>query len=123
MDAWHQAAATGNEDVFFGSMTENAIYLGTDETERWSRTEFETWSKPYFERDTAWAFTPHSREIYFSADHRTAWFEELLDTWMGTCRGSGVLTKNDSLWKLNHYNLSLVIDNDKIQKFIEINQE
>ena len=123
MDDWHQAAANGNENIFFGSMSDSAIYIGTDKIERWTKSEFEAWSKKYFERDTAWSFTPHTREIYFSKNFQTAWFEELLDTWMGACRGSGVLTKKDSLWKLNHYNLSLLLDNDKIQKFIEINQK
>lgn len=120
MDGWHQAAATADEDVFFGSMRDDAIYLGTDKTERWEKTVFQDWSARFFERDTAWAFTPYDRELYFSADGRTAWFEELLETWMGPCRGSGVLTLEETGWKLAHYNLAMLIDNEDVQEVLQV---
>lgn len=120
LDAWHQAAAVADEDVFFGSIEEGGIYLGTDKTERWTKEEFMDWGMKYFERDTAWAFTPFDRVTYFSENGEMAWFEEALDTWMGVCRGSGVLLKNDTSWKLAHYNLAVTIDNDKIDGFIEL---
>ena len=120
MNNWHHAAAVADEDVFFGSMAEDCIYLGTDGTERWGRDEMQKWSKQFFDRDTAWAFTPHNREIYFSADGNYAWFEEKLDTWMGECRGSGVLKLTPDGWKLTHYNLAVVVPNEKIKQYIEI---
>lgn len=120
LDAWHQAAATADEDTFFGSMTADGIYLGTDASERWLRDELRSWAKAAFERDTAWAFTPHDRQLYFSQNGRTAWFEEKLDTWMGPCRGSGLLTKTDEGWKIRHYNLSVLVPNEKIREFIEL---
>ena len=119
MDDWHHAAAVADDETFFGTMSEKGIYLGTDKTERWERDELRTWAKKAFERDTAWAFTSNDREIYFSADGRTAWFEELLDTWMGPCRGSGVLTLNNGEWKLDHYNLAMLIDNDDVNAVLE----
>ncbi|MCB0586223.1 MAG: nuclear transport factor 2 family protein, partial [Phaeodactylibacter sp.] len=87
LDGWHKAAATADEEVFFGSMTADGIYLGTDASERWLRDELRTWAKAAFERDTAWAFSPHNRQLYFAQNGQTAWFEEQLDTWMGPCRG------------------------------------
>lgn len=120
MDAWHKAAATADEDVFFGSMAENAIYLGTDDSERWLRDDMKEWSKEYFDRDSAWDFTPSAREIYFSEDGQTAWFEEKLATWMGPCRGSGVVSMINGEWKLRHYNLAVTVPNDKIKSFIEL---
>ncbi len=48
------------------------------------------------------------------------WFDELLDTWMGTCRGSGVLEKNNKEWKIKQYVLSVTIPNDSIQKVIKL---
>ena len=65
LDDWHRAAAIADEDVFFGSMTADGIYLGTDATERWERDEMKEWSKKYFERESAWDFTPISRHLYF----------------------------------------------------------
>ncbi len=120
LDSWHQAAATADEDVFFGSMTENCIYLGTDKTEKWKRDELREWSEEYFDRESAWSFTSFDREIYFSDDGNTAWFDEKLNTWMGTCRGSGVLLKTEGGWKLSHFNLAVLVPNDKIQGFIEL---
>jgi len=123
LDGWHRAAALADEDVFFGSMTTDGIYLGTDASEKWLRDEMKEWSKKYFEQESAWDFKPHDREIYFSADHQTAWFDELLDTWMGTCRGSGVLRKEKNGWELAHYNLAMLVPNDKTKGVIELIQE
>jgi len=120
LDAWHHAAAVADEDTFFGRMTAGAIYLGTDATERWQRDDMKAWSKEYFERDSAWAFTPKNRQVYLSADGRMAWFEELLDTWMGVCRGSGVLQKTSGGWKIKHYNLAVTVPNDLMEGFIEL---
>jgi hypothetical protein len=120
LDDWHRAAAVADEDVFFGSMTPDAIYLGTDASERWLRDELKEWSKKYFERESAWAFTPKNRQVYLSADGETAWFEELLDTWMGVCRGSGVLQKTAEGWKIKHYNLAVTVPNEVIEGFIEL---
>ena len=44
LDRWHRAAATADEDVFFGSMTPDGVYLGTDPTERWLRDEMAEWA-------------------------------------------------------------------------------
>ena len=120
MDDWHHAAAVADEDIFFGSMTEDGIYLGTDDSERWVRDEMAEWSKPYFEKESAWAFTAKDREIYFADDGNTAWFEERLDTWMGPCRGSGVVRLTDDGWKIAHYNLAITVPNDKIDGFLKL---
>ena len=120
MDAWHKAAAVADEEVFFGSMAPRAIYLGTDDSERWLRDEMKEWSKKYFEGESAWDFTPSARQIYWSADKRTAWFEEKLATWMGPCRGSGVVALIDGEWKIEHYNLTVTVPNDKIKSFIAL---
>jgi len=120
LDAWHQAAATADEDTFFGSMTADGIYIGTDATERWLRDELKEWSKEYFEGDSAWDFTPLNREVYLDADGEIAWFEESLDTWMGECRASGVLEQTKEGWKIKHYHLSVTIPNDNVDQFLPI---
>jgi ketosteroid isomerase-like protein len=123
MDNWHQAAAEADEEVFFNSMSEDAIYLGTDAGEKWKRDELKEWSSAFFERESAWTFTPVSREFYFSKNGNTVWFDELLKTWMGTCRGSGVLQKQRDGWKIKHYHLSVTVSNDLIQQFITLVKE
>ncbi len=120
VDRWHRAAATADEDVFFGSMTPEAVYLGTDATERWTRPEFERWAMKYFQRESAWAFRPYDRTVYFSADGKTAWWEEHLDTWMGVCGGSGVAVLGNDGWRIAHYHLAVTVPNARIEDFIAI---
>lgn len=118
VDGWHRAAATADESVFFGSMTEDAVYLGTDPAERWTRRELMEWSKAYFDGASAWAFEPHDRFVYVSGGGDVAWFEELLDTWMGTCRGSGVLLKRNGRWKIAHYHLAVTVPNELMEDYV-----
>lgn len=120
IDAWHKAAAVADEDVFFGSMADDGIYIGTDATERWTRDEmFELLGK-YFERETAWDFTAIERNVTLYEDGQMAWFDELLDTWMGTCRSSGVVRLIDGEWKIAHYHLSIAVPNDKVDEYLEL---
>ncbi|MGJ3235642.1 nuclear transport factor 2 family protein [Marivirga sp.] len=120
MDNWHKAAATADEKVFFGSMTEDGVYLGTDKTEKWTRDEMAEWANEYFQKESAWSFTPTERDIYFSEDGKTAWLNEKLDTWMGVCKGTAVLVLKENGWKIALYDLSVTIDNDKIDNFLEL---
>ncbi|RUA33415.1 MAG: hypothetical protein DSY77_10325 [Bacteroidetes bacterium] len=123
MDNWHNAAATADEDVFFGSMTEDGVYLGTDKTEKWTRDEMAEWANEYFQKESAWSFTATERDVYFSEDGKTAWLNEKLDTWMGVCKGTAVLVLKPEGWKIALYDLSVTIDNDKIDKFLELIKE
>lgn len=118
LNRWHRAAATADENTFFPTMSPDGIYLGTDASERWLRDEMAVWAAPFFQREVAWAFTPHHRQWYLSDDGHTAWFEEQLDSpHMGALRGSGVWTREavyDAVWQLRHYNLALVVPNEKM---------
>lgn len=118
LNNWHKAAAAADEDVFFGYMSEDCIYIGTDETEKWKRDELRKWSEEFFNRESAWSFEPFEREVYLEND--VAWFDEKLKTWMGICRASGVLQRTNGGWKLKHYQLSVTVPNDKIRGFIEL---
>ena len=112
LDDWHAAAAKGDYNGYFGKIADDGIYIGTDATENWDKKAFEAFSKPYFDRGKAWDFKAVERNIYFSKDGKTAWFDELLDTWMKACRGSGVLEKQGKEWKIKHYVLSMTVPND-----------
>jgi hypothetical protein len=39
---------------------------------------------------------------------------------MRGCRGSGILVKKKGEWKLVYYNLTVLIENEKIEEFIEL---
>jgi hypothetical protein len=44
IDVWHMAATKADAKTFFDSMAEGAIYIGTDATERWTKSEFVTFA-------------------------------------------------------------------------------
>lgn len=120
IDNWHVAAAQGNFDGYFGVTTEEFVFLGTAPGERWTQEEFKAFCKPYFDRGRAWDFKPSNRIWEFSKNGKTAWFDEDLDTWMRGCRGTGVARKIKGEWKIVYYNLHVLIENEKIDAFIEL---
>jgi hypothetical protein len=112
LDDWHQAAAVADESRYFGYFAPNGVFMGTDATERWTVAAFRVWAKPHFDKKKAWSFKPRDRHVDFSADGKTAWFDEMLDTPnLGLCRGSGVLVLLGGNWKIAQYNLSIPIPN------------
>ena len=120
LDNWHLAATNADIEPYFSALHEDAIYIGTDASERWTKTEFFNFCEPYFKKGKAWDFKAFDRKIYFSEDGKTAWFNELLNTWMGVCRASGVLSFRNGNWKISHYHLSVTVKNEKMNEFIKI---
>lgn len=118
IDSWHLAASEAKFDNYFSLMTEDAVFIGTDPTENWKNREFKAYSKPHFDKGKAWSFTAIQRNIYISDDRTIAWFDELLDTQMKICRGSGILKKVNGDWKITHYVLSIAIPNENTDEVI-----
>ena len=123
VNQWHKDAGTANADGYFGKMTKNSIFIGTDASERWTKNEFMDFAMPYFNKGKAWDFKAIERKIYYSNSKKIAWFDETLNTWMGVCRSSGVMIKEKKEWKIIHYHLSVTVPNDKIQSFIQLVNE
>lgn len=118
LNDWHLAATEANYNNYFGKMDSVAVFIGTDASENWTKKEFSNFSKPYFDKGKAWDFKTLERNVYVNNDANFVWFDELLNTWMGTCRGSGVLEKKDNTWVIKHYVLSVAIPNDDVQAVI-----
>lgn len=112
LDSFHVAAARADYDAYFRCFAEEAVFIGTDATERWDKRSFMEWIKPYFERGRAWSFSAIERHVAIGKDGATAWCDELLDTQMKICRGSGVLVKEHGEWKITHYVLSMTVPNE-----------
>ncbi|WP_349664832.1 nuclear transport factor 2 family protein [Cellulophaga lytica] len=123
VDDWHKAAADANFDTYFGLMTKDGVFIGTDATENWQNKDFRAFAKPYFDKGKAWSFTALERNIYLDKSKKIAWFDELLDTQMEICRGSGVLKKVKGKWKIAHYVLSIAIPNDNVSKVVELKKD
>ena len=123
LTAWHQAAAGADFEAYFEAMTPESVFIGTDAGENWGREAFMAFSKPYFDQGKAWDFNAVQRDIYLRSHGKMAWFDELLDTWMQLCRGSGVAVKTPDGWKIAHYVLSLTMPNETIQEAIALKKE
>ena len=123
LNQWHAAAGNANFDAYFSFMAEDAVFIGTDPTENWHKSDFKEWSKPYFDRGQAWDFTSLERNILTAETGQTAWFDELLDTQMGICRGSGVMIWENGEWKVQHYVLSIAIPNENVSEVTELKKE
>lgn len=119
VDDWHRAAAQADETRYFNLMTPDAVFLGTDATERWDAQSFRAFAHPYFAKGTAWTFTPKSRHVMLDSDGNTAWFDESLDSASyGECRGTGVVRRIGGQWKIAHYSLTIPIPNALAKEFV-----
>jgi ketosteroid isomerase-like protein len=119
LNSWHLAAAEARFDDYMNAMTNDAVYIGTDATENWNKKDFMTFAKPYFDKGKAWGFTAIERHVYVDKSGTFAWFDELLNTQMKICRGSGILVKQKGVWKIKHYVLSMTIPNDNSNEVIK----
>ena len=120
IDNWHIAAAQAKFEAYFSATSVNFVFLGTAPGERWTKPEFMAFCKPYFDKGKAWDFEPSNRNWQFAADGKVAYFDEDLQTWMEGCRGSGICVLENGQWKIAYYNLTVLIENDKIKKFIKL---
>ena len=60
-----------------------------------------------------WTYHMKERNIFFSDDGKTCWFDEILNNEKyGEFRGTGVLKIVMGKWKIVQYNLLLPIPND-----------
>lgn len=119
LDDFNIAAAKADYTGYFNYFADESTFIGTDATEVWNKKEFMAWAKPYFDKQQTWNFTSLKRNIYFSKDGKLAWFDELLDTQMKICRGSGVVEKINGQWKVKQYVLSMTVPNEIVDKVVD----
>jgi hypothetical protein len=116
LDGWHEAAARADEEAYFSRLSEAAVFLGTDATERWDKAAFRDFAHPHFAKGKAWSFQAVRRDISLSDDGQIGWFDEDLDTPnLGPARGSGVVIKSDKRWLITHYNLTITVPNERFE--------
>jgi len=120
LDSFNTAAANADYKTYFNFFTDYAVFTGTDATERWDKKEYMIWAKPYFDKKRTWNFTSLERHIYIDPPGTHAWFDELLNTQMKICRGSGLLVKEANGWKLMQYILSTTVPNEVLDSVIKI---
>jgi len=110
VDGLHQDAHTGNFESYFDRYTNNAVFLGTDKTERWTIEEFKAYAKPAFSDGHGWTYSVIKRN--WEGDGNTRWFDEILfNEKLGHCRGTGVVENINGEWKVSHYALTMLVPN------------
>jgi hypothetical protein len=122
LNQWHEAAATANWKQYEALMGADFHFIGTDATENWNRQAFADFAKPYFDRGKGWKYTPLERNIYFNKQKNIAWFDELLDSNLGVCRGSGILILTKGKWLFSQYVLSMTVPNDHADTVVKLKQ-
>jgi len=112
LDGLHRAAAEADETAYFDLFAPDAVFLGTDPAERWTREEFRAWAHPHFASGHGWTYSVVERHLELAPDLATAWFDERLsNASYGECRGTGVLRRLDGGWKVAQYNLTIPVPN------------
>jgi len=124
LNTFHQAAADANQILYFSLLDEQAVFLGTDSSERWNKKEFSDFVTPYFSKGRGWLYQPSQRSITLisqkNSNETLAFFDELLESKSyGQCRGSGVLRLTSKGWKILQYNLSIPVPNGIANDVVE----
>src|SRR5262245_50400204 len=87
LDLLHTAASEADGKTYFEQFAPDAIFLGTDATERWTLEDFKTYAQARFDKGQGWTYKSTYRSVYVSADRTVAWFDELLSNEKyGVCR-------------------------------------
>jgi phosphohistidine phosphatase SixA len=121
LDRFHECAARADLDGYFSLLSSDAVFLGTDASERWERDAFRTWAAPHFRHESAWIFLPLERHIALEPGEQLASFDEILGSESyGLCRGSGVLRLVDGNWQIVQYNLAFLIPNEAAKDVVAV---
>jgi hypothetical protein len=125
IDNFHAAAAQGDKSRYLGLMTDDSVFLGTDEWERWPRQpEFNDYVDANFKDGAGWTFTPAERAVAFSDSSTIAWFDEVVvSEQYGRFRGTGVLSREQGEWHIEHYALSFLILNENWEEVTALTQK
>ena len=106
----HEAAAEADFEGYFGLFHPDAVFIGTDASERWDLGAFKAYTKPHFAAGKGWTYKPKTRHIQVAG--KVAWFDEILDSASyGVCRDTGVLLKEGQQWQIVQYHLTIPIPN------------
>jgi len=125
IDDFHDAAAYGDKDRYLDHLTADAVFVGTDEWERWPKQpEFTDYVGSRFHGGAGWNYHSVERHIRIADSGDVAWFDEVLYSEQnGRFRGTGVLVKDSRSWKIAHYAMSFLILNENWPAVIELTKK
>jgi ketosteroid isomerase-like protein len=122
LDDFHDAAAHGDRNRYLGHLTDDAVFMGTDEWERWPlHPDFANYVDGRFENGAGWNYRSVERNIRVAGSGDVAWFDEVIFSQAnGRFRGTGVLLRQDGTWKIAQYAMSFLVFNENWQDVIEL---
>lgn len=125
IDDFHDAAAHGDKARYLGHLSEDAVFMGTDEWERWPKhPDFVAYVESRFENGSGWTYRSVERTVRVSDSADVAWFDEVLFSERnGRFRGTGVLALQDDGWKITHYAMSFLILNENWEEVIDLTRK
>jgi ketosteroid isomerase-like protein len=117
IDDWHDAAARSDLERYMAHLTDDAIFLGTDATERWTKAQLLEYARAPFAEGRGWVMRPVRRDVMIDRGGSLAFFDEDLEAVnLGAARGSGVLRlEPDGRWRIAHYNLAITVPNERFE--------
>ncbi|HZL99978.1 MAG TPA: nuclear transport factor 2 family protein [Planctomycetota bacterium] len=120
LDALHAAASRADGAAYFALFLPDAVFIGTDASERWDLPAFRAYAEPYFARGQGWTYVPTERQLVLGPSGDVAWFDERLQNEKyGETRGSGVLVRRDGRWLVAQYVLSFPVPNELAPDLVE----
>ena len=125
IDDFHDAAAHGDNARYLGHMTDDAVFMGTDEWERWPKQpDFVDYVGGRFKDGNGWTYRSVERNIQLADAGNIAWFDEVIfSETSGRFRGTGVVVLENGTWKIAHYAMSFLVFNENWQDVIELSKQ
>jgi len=115
LDDWHAAAAASDLPRYLAHFTDDAIFLGTDATERWTVEQLRAYAEAPFAAGRGWRMRAVRRDVVVRGE--VAWVDEDLDAVnLGPARGRAVLVREaDGVWRIAHYDLAITVPNERFE--------
>ena len=124
LDNFHYAAAHADKDRYLDLMTDDAVFMGTDEWERWPKhPDFTDYVNGRF-KNGGWSYKSVERQVRVADSDDIAWFDEVVFSEKnGRFRGTGVLTLQNGSWKIAHYAMSFLVLNENWEEVVELTRK
>ncbi|QBF81947.1 hypothetical protein EXU30_03965 [Shewanella maritima] len=111
----HESAETADWHLYFSLYHDQAVFIGTDATERWDMKLF----RQYAEKTQGWRYELQSRKLIKVGD-TVVFDEQLYSESYGVSRGTGAMVWTPQGWKVLQYHLSFPIPNDKAKRITSL---
>lgn len=124
MDDFHDAADKGDKLRYLKHFSNDSVFMGTDDWERWPYALFSKYVDKNFKDGKGWSYKPIKRYTHLNSEKSFAWVDEIVvsEKW-GRFRGNAVLENTDQGWKLKHYSLTKLVPNESWVEVSNITQK